>query len=178
MGNLFESLFGVDYHLGIFVATFVAIVASIIQVAASWFKNRRLEPMHIVTLVLIIVLGGATLFLQNELFIKWKPTILNWLFAIVFAGSQFIGKKPIIKRMMDGNVSLPTKIWTRLNMSWVVFFTMMGSINLYVIYHYDTNTWVNFKLFGMLGLTMLFVLLQAIYLTRHVEEPDKLSEAE
>lgn len=154
---------------GIFVATGVAIAASILQVAIFWFKNRRIEPMHIITLVLIVTLGGATLLFYNELFIKWKPTAINWAFALVFLGSQLFMSKPLIQKMMEKNVQLPTLIWKRLNLSWAVFFFLMGDANLYVIYHFDTDTWVNFKLFGVLGLTVLFVIIQAIYLTRHIE---------
>jgi len=164
-------LFFIAYKIsGIYVATAVAIIVSCVQVGFCWYKFRRLEYLHLITLLLIIVLGGATLFLHNDLFIKWKPTIINWLFALAFIGSQFIGHKPIIQRMLDGNVSLTPKIWQRLNLSWTLFFLAMGIVNLYVVYHYDTDTWVNFKLFGMLGLTVLFVLVQALYLARHIEE--------
>jgi len=155
---------------GIYAATTVAIIAAIVQVSLFWLKHRRFEPMHLITLALIVILGGATLILHNELFIKWKPTAINWAFALVFLGSHFIGERPLIQRMMAKNVSLPTLIWVRLNISWVIFFTLMGLANLYVIYHFDTNTWVNFKLFGVLGLTVVFVILQAIYLTRHLKE--------
>lgn len=167
-------LFFIAYKFyGIYVATGVAIGASTIQVAVFWVKNRRVETMHIITLVLILVLGGATLFLHNEMFIKWKPTAINWIFALVFMGSQFIGSKPLIKKMMEKNVSLPDVIWSRLNLSWVIFFALMGLANLYVIYNFDTNTWVNFKLFGVLGLTVVFVLIQAMYLTRHIDTEEQ-----
>jgi intracellular septation protein len=164
-------LFFIAYKInGIYVATAVAVIVSCLQVGFCWYKYRRIEHLHLITLLLIIILGGATLFLHNDLFIKWKPTIINWLFAVAFIGSQFIGDKPIIQRMLDSNVSLAPSIWKRLNISWTLFFLAMGIANLYVIYHFDTDTWVNFKLFGMLGLTVIFVLLQAIYLARHIEE--------
>lgn len=153
----------------IYIATAVAIISSIIQVFYTWFKNRRVEVMHIITLTIIVVLGSATLLFHNELFIKWKPTAINWIFAIAFITSQFFGEKPLIRRMMENNIQLPNAIWTRLNLSWVIFFTTMGAANLYVIYNYDTNTWVNFKLFGILGLTVVFVIAQAVYLTKHVD---------
>lgn len=155
---------------GIYVATGVAIAASTLQVAGVWFKNRKFEFMHLLTMGIIVVLGGATLLLHNEMFIKWKPTVINWVLAVVFFGSQFIGKKPLIHRMMENNIELPEFVWRRLNLSWVSFFALMGAANLYVVYHYDTDTWVNFKLFGILGLTVVFVILQAIYLTRHVSD--------
>lgn len=164
-------LFFIAYKIsGIYVATAVAIIVSCVQVGFCWYKFRRIEHLLLITLLLIVVLGGATLFLHNTLFFQWKPTIVNWLFAITFLGSQFIGHKPVIQRMLEKNVNLPTSIWRRLNISWALFFLIMGIANLYVVYHYDQDTWVNFKLFGMLGLTVLFVLVQAIYLARHIEE--------
>lgn len=159
---------------GIYVATGVAIAASAAQVIGYWLKYRRVETMSLITLVLIAVLGGATLLLHNELFIKWKPTAINWAFAIVFWGSQYIGSKSLTQRMLDGNISLPTAVWQRLNLSWVGFFAVIGLLNLYVVYNFDTTTWVNFKLFGLMGLTVIFVIVQAIYMGKYVDvEPDK-----
>ena len=158
-----------DPTQGILLATGVAIVASIVQVALFWWKNHRVEKMHLVTLGLILVLGGLTLLLEDEMFIKWKPTAVNWLFALVFLASQFIGDRPLIRRMMESNIQLPAQIWNRLNTSWVAFFGAMGFANLYAVYNFDTNTWVNFKLFGLMGLTFAFVIAQAIYLARHIE---------
>ena len=160
---------------GIYVATGVAIAATIGQVALVWFKTRKIEKMHIITLVMIVVFGGATLLLKDETFIKWKPTVINWLFGLVFLGSQFIGKKPIVEQMMGNNLILPQLIWRRLNTMWGLFFIALGCANLFVIYRFDTNTWVNFKLFGMLGLMLLFVFVQAIYLSRYVN-PETESE--
>lgn len=166
-------LFFIAYKLyGIYVATAVAIAASFLQVGLFWLKHRRFENMHLITLVLIAVLGGATLFLQNEMFIKWKPSVLNWVFGLVFLGSQFIGRKNITERMLGKNISLPAPVWTRLNLSWVVFFMVMGFANLYVVYSFDTNTWVNFKLFGMMGLTLAFAFGQAAYLYRYTKQND------
>jgi intracellular septation protein len=163
-------LFFIAYKLdGIFTATAVAIVASFIQVGLYWIKHRRVETAHLVTLVLIAVFGGLTLFLQDETFIKWKPSIINWLFGVVFIGSQFIGKKTIVERMMGANISLPDFIWPRLNTAWAVFFIALGFANLYVMTYYDTDTWVNFKMFGMMGLTLLFIVAQGFYLTRYLQ---------
>ena len=159
---------------GIYAATAVAMVASLLQVILYRIKTQRFEKMHLISLGLILVLGSATLFFQNPWFIKWKPTGLYWLASIVFISSAFIGKKTIIQKMMDGNIKLPHKIWIRLNFAWAVFFILMGGINLYVAYYFDTNSWVNFKLFGGAVLTLLFILLQAIYLSRHVIEDQGL----
>lgn len=160
----------------IYVATGVAIVAGVLQLAIHWLRHRRLETMHMVTLGLLVVLGGATLVLQNEMFIKWKPTVVNWLFAAVFLGSHFIGKRPLTQRMMDATIDLPPAIWTRLNLGWGLFFLAMGVVNLWVVYNFSTETWVNFKLFGMLGLTIVFVIAQSIYVMRHIRNDKDTGE--
>jgi intracellular septation protein len=163
-------LFFIAYKLaGIYVATATAIMVAFIQLAYTGIRYRRLENMQLITLVLLIVFGGATLWLHNEMFIKWKPTAINWILGIIFIGSEFLGKKPLIQRLMQNHIALSQKIWQRLNRSWVLFFAVMGLINLYVIYNFNTDVWVNFKLFGMLGLTLLFVILQSIYLAKHAK---------
>lgn len=172
-------LFFVAYKMyDMFVATGVIIVASVVQVSFYWYKHRRFEKMHIITLILVVILGSATIILQDENFIKWKPTIVNWLFAIAFLGSHFIGEKTVIERMLDSNITLPSAIWKRLNISWVVFFILMGIVNVYVAFYYAldlsheerNDIWVNFKLFGMMGLTLTFTIAQAFYLARHIQD--------
>ncbi len=153
----------------IYVATAVAMATTVLQVAWQWLQHRKVEPMPLVTLVLIVVLGGATLILQDETFIKWKPTAVNWLFGAVFLGSRFIGKKTIVEYLLGANLALPKPVWFRLNASWVIFFIVIGIVNLYIAFNFDTETWVNFKLFGMMGLTLLFVVGQAFYLAHHLK---------
>jgi len=163
-------LFFVAFKLyDIFVATAVAIAASFVQVAIYWFRHHRFETMHLITLGIIVIFGGATLILKDELFIKWKPTVLNWLFALVFLGSHFIGEKPIVQRMMANAIVLPASIWHRLNIGWIIFFIITGFINIYVAYNFDTAIWVNFKVFGILGLTLTFVVLQSFFIARHLK---------
>lgn len=157
----------------IYVATAVLIIASLLQTSAHWLMHRRFEKMHVITLVLVCVFGGLTLMLQNEMFIKWKPTVINWLFAVAFIGSQFIGKKSLIQRMMSDHMVLPNKIWLHLNIAWTLFFIALGFANLYVVYNFDTETWVNFKLFGLLGLTFVFVVAQSLYVARFIKEPQE-----
>ena len=165
-------LFFIAYKVfDIYVATAVAILSSFVQVIWFWLQYRRLEKMHLITLVMITVLGGATLILQDETFIKWKVSVVNWLFGIVFFGSQFIGEKPIVQRMMEASVELPQKVWGRLNIAWSLFFISTGFLNLYVAYHFDTDTWVDFKMFGMIGLTVLFILIQSLFIGRYIKEP-------
>lgn len=164
-------LFFIAYKIyGIYVATVVAIAASVAQVGWSWLRHRRVEGMPLVTMALIVVLGGATLWLQDEMFIKWKPTVVNWLFALVFFVSQFFGERTLVQRMMGKAITLPQAIWWRLNLAWSAFFFALGVANLYVVYNFDTDTWVNFKLFGLMGLTIAFVIVQAVYLSRHMPD--------
>ncbi|MDH4274985.1 MAG: septation protein A [Gammaproteobacteria bacterium] len=157
---------------GIYTATAVAMGATVAQVIFTRIKYKRLEPMHLVTLVIIGVFGGATLWLADEIFIKWKPTAVNWVLGIVFLVSQFVGEKTLIERAMNSAVQLPKFVWIRLNLSWVLFFIVSGLINLYVVYNYDTETWVNFKLFGLLGMTALFAIVQAMYISRYIKPED------
>lgn len=171
-------LFFIAYKLqGIYVATAVIIVATVLQVGYVYLKHKRVEKIHLITLVLILVLGGLTLILQDEDFIKWKPTIVNWGFALVFLGSHFIGSKPIIRRMMDQAIHLPDLVWIRLSFMWIVFFVLSGIVNLYVAFNYDTDTWVDFKLFGLMGMTLVFIILQGIYISRYIQESDSQAEA-
>jgi len=115
----------------------------------------------------VLVLGGATLWLQNPDFIKWKPTAVNWLFAIAFIGAQVFTDKSLLERMMAEHIQLPSPIWFKLNIAWILFFIGSGLANLYVAFNFDEATWVNFKLFGLLGLTLVFIIGQSVYLSKH-----------
>jgi intracellular septation protein len=161
---------------GIYAATLIAIIASGLQVGFFWFKNRRFEFIHIITFALILLLGGATLFLHNEIFIKWKPTAIYWVLAALFFTSQFIGKKSLIQHMLDAKIDLPKQAWRRLNLSWIIFFLMVGLANLWVVYNCSTNFWVNFKLFGVLGMTLIFGILQSLYVAKYLENNTKSEE--
>jgi intracellular septation protein len=164
-------LFFIVYKMyDIYVATAVLIVACFIQTITHRVVRGAFEKTHVITLVLVALFGGLTLILHDEVFIKWKPTVINWLFAGVFIGSRFIGKKTIIERMMGGNITLPSDIWVKLNMAWALFFVFLGALNIYVAFSFDTDTWVNFKLFGLMGLTFLFIIAQSFYLMPHFKE--------
>ena len=158
------------YTDDIILATAALIPATCLQVGWTYFRERKIEKMHVVTLVLVVVLGGATVALDNKIFIQWKPTIVNWLFAVAFLGSEFIGSKNFLQRMMEAQIELPKAIWRRLNYMWISFFIVVGFINLYVAFsgQFSEEAWVNFKLFGMLGLTLVFLVLQGLYLARHM----------
>ncbi len=162
--------FGAYKFYGIMVATAVAMVASVAQVGWGWFRHRKVENSHLFSAALIVVFGGATLILADERFIKLKPTILYGVMAVVFLASHF-AKRTMAERMFTSlGEGIPVYALKRVNQWWVVFFSLLGGLNWYVANHYDTDTWVNFKLFGLLGLTFVFVLGQALYLARLTEE--------
>jgi len=166
-------LFFVAYKLyDIYVATAVVIVATVVQISAYWLMYRKVETMQWITLGLILVMGGATLYLQDENFIKWKLTIIEWLFGGAFLVSQFIGSKTFIERMMGANLELPAKIWKRLNLSWAVFFLTVGFLNLYVMHNFSTDDWVNFKTFGVPGMMLILIVVQMIFLYKYVPETE------
>ncbi len=214
-------LFFVAYKLqGIYAATVVAIAAAAIQVTWVRLRHRRTEPMHLATLALLALFGGMTLVLRDPTFVMWKPSIINWLFAGVFLGGQFIGDKPLVQRFMGHALTAPAAVWQRLNLAWVIFFVVSGLANLFVVYvgsgfyaakqaliaasgqaeinlaacakqfqgtllglceqaHAAEATWVDFKLFGMMGMTLVFVLAQSFYLARHVQlEPTPAAAGE
>jgi len=167
-------LFFIAYKMyDIYVATAVAISAAAVQTGLYWLKNRKFEKMHVITLGILVVFGGLTLALHDPVFIKWKPTVVNWLFGVVFLASSVIGKTTLVERMMGHAIQAPKRVWARLNLAWVVFFLFMGIINLYVAFNFSEDTWVNFKLFGMMGLTLLFVFAQAFYLGRYMESTEE-----
>ena len=180
-------LFFVAFKLaGIYVATAVAIAATFVQVAWLKLRGRRVDPMLWASLAIIAVFGGATLFLQDETFIKWKPTVLYWLFAAVLGGTA-LARRNLIRTMLSQHMQLPDPVWSRLNLAWIGFFAFMGVLNLYVAFSFSetycsnvldvaarndcaNNLWVNFKLFGGMGLMLLFVFAQALVLGKYAEE--------
>jgi intracellular septation protein len=156
----------------IYVATGVLIVGVLLQTLVSWIRHRKVSGMLLTSAVLVLVFGGLTLLIHDATFIKWKPSIVNWLFAAAFLASQFVPGPPIIQRMLGENVKLETTDWKRLNLMWVGFFIVAGTLNLYVAYAFDEATWVNFKLFGLMGLTLVFALLQGVWIARKTESAD------
>jgi len=153
----------------IYVATAVAIVATFAQIAYLRATAGKVEPIQWASLGIIVLFGGATIALQNETFIKWKPTVLYWLMGGVLAAGQVFFRKNLLKSLMGSQLELPDPVWRVTNWSWIAFFAAMGAINLWVAYTFDTNTWVNFKLFGGIGLMFLFVIGQALYLGRYLK---------
>jgi intracellular septation protein len=153
-------------------------VVSTLQIIWQWWRHRHVPIMQWVTLALIIILGGATLLLHNPMFIKWKPTIVYWAFALGFFISNLIGKKPLLARLLGAEIRLDPVTWSRLNTAWIIFFVLMGIVNLIVVYNFSTNVWVYFKLFGTLTATFLFIVIQALYISKHVQEPEQKDKEE
>jgi intracellular septation protein len=164
-------LFFIAFKLsGIYVATAVAIVTSIAQIAWLKLTGRRVEGMQWAGLIIICVFGGMTLLLHDEGFIKLKPTILYAVFALSLVVSRYAMKRNLIATMMGKQIHLSAQIWDRLNWAWIGFFVAMAALNIYVANTFPTETWVNFKVFGAMGLTIGFVVAQAVYLSRHMQE--------
>ena len=156
----------------ILLATAVAILATMGQIGWLLARRKPVDNMLWVSLVIIVLFGGATIYFHDEQFIKLKPTVLYWCFALVLLGSPLLLKKNLIKAMMGKQLSLPENVWSRLNLAWGLFFSLMGALNLYIAFSFPLDFWVNFKLFGFLGLMIVFVVLQSIYLSRHLKEAE------
>ncbi|WP_413436565.1 septation protein A [Sulfuriferula sp. GW1] len=166
-------LFFIAYKFGgIYVATGVAIAASFVQIGWVMARGKKVEPMMWISLAIIVVFGGATLLLHNETFIKWKPTVLYWLFAAVLLGGSWLFKKNIMRTMMAKQISLPDTVWNKLNLSWAAFFVVMGATNLYVAYSFSTDIWVDFKLFGSTAMMLVFVIAQSLILSKHMNNEE------
>jgi intracellular septation protein len=160
-----------DTHAPIMLATAVAIIATIGQIVYLLARGKKVDTMLWVSLAIITVFGGATIYFHNETFIKWKPTVLYWAFGVALLISQTFMGKNLIRLMMEKQISLPDAVWQRLNLAWAGFFSVMGLINLYVAYTFSTATWVNFKLFGFTGLMFAFVIAQSLFLSKYMKDP-------
>lgn len=166
-------LFFIVYKFfGIYAATAAAIAATIMQIGWVKFRHGKVDGALIASGVIIVVFGGATLLLHDESFIKWKPTVLYWLFAISLVVTNMLFKKNLIRSLMGKKISMPEKVWDKLNLAWAIFFAMLGCLNLYVAFNFSTDIWVNFKLFGTMGLMLAFVIGQSIALDRHMTAKD------
>ena len=174
-------LFFVALKFGdIFLATKVIIAASLVQVAYAWIKHRHVSPMLLASLALIVVFGGLTLFLRNEIFVKWKPTVLYWCVALALAGSMLFFKKNLIQSMFqnllnaqkEASIQMPASVWAKLNYAWIGFFFFMGVLNLLIAFAFDfsVETWAAFKVFGSTGCMLVFLLGQMLLLSKYIEE--------
>ena len=164
------ELAGQSFELGgIFSATAVLIASSVVVYGALFLLQRKLEKGQWLTLLACLVFGGMTLAFHSETFLKWKAPVVNWLFAAGFAATHFIGDKVLIQRIMGHAVQLPQPIWVRLNLAWIAFFVFSGCANLFVAFTFH-DIWVDFKVFGSLGMTVLFLIAQGVYLARHIHD--------
>ncbi|MET0535389.1 MAG: septation protein A [Steroidobacter sp.] len=161
----------------LFTATAVIIVAVIAQTAFQWLRHRKVSSMSLISGALVLVFGGLTLLIHDKVFIQWKVTVVNWLFALGFLASRYFGERTMIERMMGEQVQLEVAVWRRLNWAWIGFFTALGAINLYVAYSFSEATWVNFKLYGLIGLTAVFAVGQGLWLANKMPaEPQESSK--
>ncbi|MBV6691615.1 septation protein A [Serratia quinivorans] len=157
----------------IYVASGALIVATALALVFTWFKYRKIEKMTLITFLMVLVFGTLTLVFHNDLFIKWKVTIIYTLFALALLISQLVLKKPLVQRMLGKELTLPDKVWNSLNLAWAVFFLICGLANIYVAFWLPQSVWVNFKVFGLTALTLVFTLLSGVYIYRHMPEEQK-----
>lgn len=168
-------LFFITFKLyGIYVATVVGIVGSVLQVVITRLLHKRYDKKQLLVMLVFLVFGGMTLYFHNPIFVKWKPSIIFWIFSLIFFVSQFVGKQSLIQRMMGHALTekntITKKVWRRLNLAWALFFLILGTINIFVAYHFTTDVWVNFKLYGVFSAMLLFAFAQAFYLSRYIEK--------
>ncbi len=159
----------------VLLATLVVIAATVLQILVTLLRGKKVDMMLWISLALVVVLGGATVWFHSETFIKWKPSVLYWAMGLSFWVSQVVFRKNLLQALMGQQLVLPAMVWQRLNFAWIAFFALMGLLNLHVAYSFSTPVWVNFKLFGGLGLMLLFTLAQGVYLSRHMKpeaDPD------
>ncbi len=165
---LLAAFFASYLWKGIFFATGVLMAGSVLVLALSYWRTRKLKPLPLAVTILALVLGGATLLLHDPAFIKWKFSVVEWLFGSVFLATNFM-RQTLIERMLGAQVKLPAIAWKRLNLMWAGFFLLLGSVNVYVLYHFDTADWVKFKVWWSTGAMLVFVLLQEFYMSRHMD---------
>jgi intracellular septation protein len=170
-------LFFITYKIwGIYPAIVVLMISSFLQLAILWLKYRKLETSNLITFAVIMVLGTASLLFRNPIFIIWKPTVVFWGFGIIFSGYKLIKKKTLLEIMLKKKITLDEKHWNFLNKLWIIFFAFIGALNLFIGYNFSLNIWVNFKLFGVLALTLIFIFSQSAYLSKHAKEQNVTDE--
>jgi intracellular septation protein len=157
----------------VLLATVVVMAATLVQIGVLLLMRRKVDTMLWVTFALITVLGGATIWFHNPTFIKWKPSALDWAMALALWLSQALFGKNLLQALIGEQIELPRPVWQRLNLAWIVFFALMGIANLYVAYHYSTSVWATFKVFGLTGLMLLFMVAQGFYISRYLKDDDE-----
>ena len=160
----------------IYFATAVLMGVMPVILGLQWLATREVNRIYLASTGLVLVLGSATLFFRNPAFLYWKPTVLNWVIALVFLGSHWVGEKPIVQRMLEKAAALDRRQWQTLNLMWVIFFVFVGGVNIYVAYTFSEAFWVKFKLFGMLGMTVVFVAIQSVWLSLAARQNEAVQE--
>jgi intracellular septation protein len=165
------SLLGWTYHFdGIYSATAVLMIATVLQVVFTFALTRKLEKRLMWLTAAVLIFGGATLFFHNQMFIQWKPTIFNWALALAFGLSQFIGDKNLMQRTLGSQIQLPKPVWTRLNLMWTTNFLIVGGLNIFVAYGFSESTWVSYKMYSAIGFTLVLTILTAVLISPHLKE--------
>jgi intracellular septation protein len=163
----------------IYVATVVGIAATVIQVLATRAITGKWDRKQVITMLIFLIFGSMTLYFHDPIFVKWKPSIVFWIFSIAILITQFFTHKPLMQRMMEGAIensqNIPSKVWRRVNLMWAVFFIVLGTVNLYIAYNYSNEVWVNFKFYGITLSLFAFSIVQTLCLFRHL--PGKLPTA-
>ena len=171
------ALFFITFKLAnIYAATAVAIGATLLQIGWLYYRNGKVEAMQWVSLVIIVLFGGATLLFHDDMFIKWKPTVLYWLMGSALVLGHLVMKRNFLQNLMGAQIELPQEIWLRMLWAWSGFFVVMGVVNLWVAFNFDLDTWVSYKLFGGMGLMLVFVVAQALYLSRYIKTDEPKPE--
>jgi intracellular septation protein len=164
-------LFFISFKIwGIYTSIAVLMASSFAQIAFIWFRYQKIEPSHLIAFFIVLILGGASLLFRNPIFLLWKPTIVFWTFAIIFIVYKKLKKKTVLASMIGPKLALPESKWNFLNKIWLIFFLAVGAINIYVAYNFTLNAWVNFKVFGVLALTIIFIVLQSFYISKNAIE--------
>jgi len=174
-------LFFIAYRFAdIYTATAVAIAASVAQFIWLRATGKRIEMTHWINLSVIVIFGGATLWLHSDVFIKWKPTVLYWLFGGALLGARVLLRRNLMRKLLGAQIELSDSAWDKLNLSWALFFLAAGAVNLYVAFsgHFTESQWVNFKVFGLMGLLLVFVIGQSLWLSKHIQQPDQSETGE
>ncbi len=178
MSSLLEFLLLAAFFLsylwkGIYVATAVIMAGSVVAVAVSWLRTRKVKPLLLITMVLAVFLGGLTLFFRDPVFLKWKFSIVEWFLGAWVLASEFMGRRSFIRLAMEESLKLPEPVWSRIDWMWGGFFLFLGTLNVYVIYNFSTDDWVKFKFWGSIGLTLIFIIILAVYLAKHMPKEEK-----
>tara|TARA_B100001250_G_scaffold414376_1_gene452332 strand:- start:1322 stop:1858 length:537 start_codon:yes stop_codon:yes gene_type:complete len=167
-------IFFAVYRLSdIYLATIAIIITMLLQIIYQWLFTPQINRMLLTSTILVTIFGGITLLVRNPIFIQWKPTIVNWVFALAFLFTQFFGERTLIEIMIGKTINLEKKLWKKMNLMWFFNFIFLGAINLYVVYNFSEEAWVNFKLFGMLGITFIMAIIQSIWIASQYKEIPK-----